>query len=427
MKKLFAFEMRKIWQGRIWVPPVLLAGMILLIILALRIEPSSVFNGFYRKVNDATRPWWGMTVTEEIRQQAAVQAEAYGAVYREEFGFSYLDTSPVFEKYGDWSVELNAAVALAQLVNNPTLDEERQDHQDMILFTEQRVRDGTASLSEIRLLDRQIEPSFQQIAPTYCAWDYFLSISGGYAVMVVGLGTMAMMLVFFSDVFSREEGGGMAAVCMSKPRRRQWIWAKILSVAASGALLTLFMTGGLLLAYGLIFGFQGWNLNALNYVGVTGYTYGMLNVNVTTLELSLIKLAWNMAAGVCLALTVAGFSALVRNATAAAGLSAAALLAQVVPAYILTAYERSHQMTPEHNLVDWTGLHAFCQTPIRYFLDVDMLMMRVDLEASLMQDGTVFYNTLVTPDLALATGATMLLVTLAGLAACLVYERLATR
>lgn len=56
-----------------------------------------------------------------------------------------------------------------------------------------------------------------------------------------------------------------------------------------------------------------------------------------------------------------------------------------------------------------------------------MLMMRVDLEASLMQDGTVFYNTLVTPDLALATGATMLLVTLAGLAACLVYERLAAR
>jgi len=393
---LLRWEWKKIWQGRGWMLPVALAAILLLSAIVNFAGLRPALNGTLRRVNGETRAFWGQPVTQEVRDAALPRLESLGAaVKKESWGSVSCDISPVMEQYGPDSYEMNAAVLWSMLLDAPTLEEDRQNYEDMLLAEKEAARDDPEALAILQAREaRRKDPAAWYVAPSTSAWTQFLN-PGNYGALMAGLVTLALMILLLSDSFAREQGS-LGAISLIQPKSRRWLHAKILCAALSGALIAASLSLGLLFVYGLVYGFQGGTIGALSSLGLYGYVYGELVADVPCWQLAALLILARACCGACLGVILSACSALTRRAPAAAAL----FLGLVLALLSLMVLEGAYFTNPAHmqQAVDSEGLAALTLTPVRLFLNPEIFTARFERLPSAYGNERLF-NVLLAGDL----------------------------
>ncbi len=417
MRNILKFELRKIWYRKAWTIPALIAAILVLWITigggldGLRY----VLSGKAAVVRKEMQPLWGKSYTQEVREYAKGRAEEMGIVLDgDPLMMDVLHLiQPVAEQYGEDSAEYEMAFSWLMIYTLPSDEENMENYETMLQSMKEALQTGQISRSQYRQVLRASDPMPYEIVPGSTAWQFWLD-SEDYLPLLSGVGVLALLLVFFSDVFSREEGGGLREISLSRPRCRQWILAKVLATAISSAGIVLALYGGLLLILGLIFGFQGWNCSPLAYAA-GGYIYGDIGHNATSLTLGLLRLAVLTLGGTALGTMIAACSAVTRRALPAMGMALLIFFLMESLLFIecsVTNYLIQHA-SPLLYEADFQMIRTILTTPVRLFLNVEVLTMGTKLMSN--YSNLMIHNMTVTPDLLFA----FILVTVTFMALCI--------
>lgn len=420
MKRIFAFEFRKTWHRKGWMPAAVLLAVVLFWVLAAGGKAlRDAFSGTVRRSLDETRPYWGQPVTEAFRQMAYQKALEYGA--EEKDGRLSLDR--LLETYGINSPEWERCVVWYGYAKMPTLEEEREQAEFLKQYLADSYAQGIYSEGLYRSMIRGYEnPAVYEIGPGSCAWRYWLD-SEGFAPLLAGVGTLALIFIVVGPIFAREEGGGLREISLTKPKRRQWILAKVLVALSSGALIALTLHLGLLLFYGLLYGFQGWNVSALTYTG-SGWVYGLMYRPVSCLGLACLRLALFSLCGAFMGVLTAACSALTRQTVAAVGLDLALCAGMESLLYLVYAFKQRVGVLPDASLraPDWARLDSLLTTPVRAFLNPEVLTTQT-MGLSSDYSNLLMHNIVITPELSALFFALLLLGMSLCAALCFTYQR----
>jgi len=396
MTRLLRFELKKIWHRKLWIVPALLFLTLLLWVIVGGYKLIAYrYSSNYRIYESTTRPYWGMSITEELKAKAREEALALGA---EEGYFGNYSAASLRDKYGQDSVAYALANFWCDILNTPTEQESREQYEEIMRFETQKYREDAENYGSYRFWQRASHPALQQIVPGISVWRFWLN-TVDYLPLILGLGALGLILYLLSPVFSMEENGGLREVSVSQPKARLWIASKTVAAMVSGAGVVTFLYVGSFFILGLLFGFHGWNCSPLGYIA-GGYAYGELYHGCTCLSLTAIRMLVLILGGAFMGLTVAACSAFTRNSLSAAGCALALCTAMESFLFIVGAVWQwmgkiSH---PLLGRVDWMLLKTVCTTPIRLFLNVEVLTAQVPQLAS-AYDNQLIHNIMITPDL----------------------------
>jgi len=423
--KIVFFELKKIWYKRAWIIPAFIAAILFLWLLAGGGWPALMYvlSGKAAAVREETKIMWGRTYTREVQEYAKAKAEQLGAEMDpwEERESVLGPIQKVKQWYGENSLEASLASFWVAVYAAPNDDENRENFEAIKVQTEARYKAGEISKAQYRQILRASDPMPYEIVPGNTVWQFWLD-SEGYLPLISGVATLALLLLFISDVFSMEEGGGLREICFTQPRAKTWIMSKVLASAITGAGIVLALYGGLLLVLGLIFGFQGWNCSPLAYAA-GGFVYGDIGHKATTLSLALVRLGVLSLGGATLAVMIATCSAVTRKALSALGL--AAFIFGLMESLLFIECAITNALIVRKaaiiSAMDFQMLRTFLTTPVRLFFNVEILTVGTKLMSN--YSNLMIYNITVTPDL-LAVFLSVLLAFMALCAAlCFTYQR----
>jgi len=421
MKKILIFELRKLWYKRIWLVPVVLAAALVLWML---IGGGSYFlrqihSEPYRRAVAEQAPYWGKSVTEAMREIALQELPKYG-IHSE--SPSFIDLLPVIEQYGDASYESNMAQFWVTMFMIPTEEELKSDYDLSVQYIPEDFSPREQTILQRRLA-RVKNPSEQQLVPGISVWRFWLDMNS-YLPLILGIGVLGLIFLFTGDLFSREEGGGLREISLTKPRARAWIGAKILAAAITGGGIALVFYGAAFLVVGLLFGFQGWNCSPVLYIA-SGYVYELLPNPCTCLSLMLLRLALLTLGGAAMALLVAACSALLRQTLPAVGLALGITAGMesllMILGHFLLKWGRTYD--PILPKLDIPLLKTLLLTPVRLFLNVESLTLQFPQLSSSAYENELLHSMMMTPDLLAAfVGVTLAFMALCA-ALCFTYRR----
>jgi len=420
MKRLFAFEFRKAWYRKGWLIPAALLGVILFWILVAGGKTLTMaFDDTIHLTNEETRSYWGQPVTEEFRQIARQKALECGAEEKNE----RFSCDAVAMTYGIHSREWVLCSFWCSYANMPTLEEEQGNGEKLMQYVKELYEQGIYSNGMYRSMIRSYEnPAVYEIGPGSCAWRFCLD-SEGYAPLLAGVSTLALIFIIVGPIFCQEEGGGMREISLSKPKRNQWILAKIYVSICNGALIALALNLGLLLFYGLLYGFQGWNVSAMTYTGA-GWVYGLMYRPISCLGLACLRFLLFSLCGGFMGVMTATCSAIMRQTLHAVGLDIAICTIMESLLFIVYAW-RNHSVAIQGTVQkapDMVMLDAVFATPVRAFLNPEVLTIQT-IGLSSDYSNLLMHNIVITPELAIVFfGLTLIGIALcAGL--CFTYQR----
>jgi len=419
MIRIFCFEWKKTWSGKAYLLPAAFALILAAWFVVMGGILPDIVSGRIEQANLEMQPLWGSPITEDVKQYARKKALEAGA--EDQGGF--LSADRVTQEFGFGSEEWDRCMRWRLLANSMTLEEEIANQAMIMENAKRMLEEGRYSPSFYRYMTRgQVNPAIYEIVPGSSAWRYALD-SEGYAPLFAGLAVLGLILLLLGGIFANEENGGLGEISLSTPNRSKFIGAKVLVALASGALIAFSLNLGLLLFYGLIFGFQGWNISALGYT-VSGAVYGLMYRPVTCLELALLRLGLFTICGAFMGLLTAACSALIKRTLGAVGAAIGLCIGMESLLYI-EGMARQRLSVTSHPLalqMDWDLLEAALTTPVRAFLNPEVLTWEISTLAS-SYSNLLMHNIVITPDLLLA----FLLPTLIGavLCACVCfgYER----
>ncbi len=360
MIRLLVFEMKKIWYRRALILPIMLVGIVLIWLVAVGGTPVRLkLNGTFQSINTETCMFWGQTVTDELKTEVLKKARDLGALGKdpEEDPFYFTYTSlPVVERYGADSVEASLCSYWVTILHQPTFETEWEDYQ--AVHPERDIDPGSVAV--------------WKVAPSESAWKLFLD-SDYYPALLTGSGSLFLILLFLCDVFSREEAGDMRDIGLSAPQRKPWITAKICASALSGAMIVFFLYAGMLLLYGVFFGFYGWSIDATSLLG-NGGSMGMLARPISACGLCFMKLGMLTVCGAFFGILTAAASAVLRKDLGGAGLVIVLIACMESLLYILIRFQ--NRIVSVWGWETYDRLTIAFMTPARWFLNTELLMMR---------------------------------------------------
>jgi len=212
--------------------------------------------------------------------------------------------------------------------------------------------------------------------------------------------------VLLGGVFAGERAG---EVSLTKPKRKAWIAAKMLSSALTGGVAVLALSLGMLAVYGLCYGLQGWSLTAVTMMGTQGNVFA-LYTDIPVWGMALLKCFFLTLGGAFFGCLTACFSALFHRALPAVGASIASVVGMEALFYlhsvlfggILTGWREAFY----YRWADPDLLEAFCLTPARLFFHADILLIRMGAFSGYSPEIT--FNVFSTPDMAVFFAALLL-------------------
>ena len=404
MKKLIHYEMRKIWIGKWKILPIVIVCIIMLWMIVIggaKYGPvRAILDGRATRANEETRPYWGQVVTQELHDLAVEKALSYGAeIVSSAFGdqtFTEYSPQPMAKQFGTDSMEYELCSVWTDIANQPLYETELADMAELEQMLTEQYKQGLRSEGTMRTFYRTKNFAPWRVLPRYSAWDYWMNLVD-YSSLLSGAAALLLILIFLSDLFSVEKGGGMGSISAATAGRTKWIVAKLLAAMLTGALLMLILYGVLLLFYGLVFGFQGWNLNPMWY-RARGYTQGTVYRDVPALAMAGIRMGVLALCGVFFGALSAAISAVTKRATFTAGFSL--LMMGLMESLLFLSLEL--RKNPAVQL--WIDNHdcilifAVLSTPMRMFFNVELLSGQFYIPLSDFQI-ELNYNIFCCPDL----------------------------
>ncbi len=413
MRGLVLYELKKIWTGKWKILPIVFLGIVLAWMAvegATEYGPvRAVLDGRASRVNAETRLYWGQTVTQELHDLAVEKALAYGAdmetVAHGELTVTRYSCSSLIRQYGGTSMEKALCNVWTDIANQPVDTEEKAALEEALQWEEEQYRAGKNTAGYMKNVYRKMNYVPWRVLPRSSAWDPWMNMED-YGSLLSGLAALLLILVFLSDLFSVEKTAGLGMVSASAKRKTGWLWAKLLAAVLTGALLMLILYGALLLFYGLLLGFQGWDLNPMWY-RYGGNVMGMVYRDVPALAMAGLRLFVLMLCGSFFGVLVAALSALTKRAAPAVGLSVLAMGFMESLLYLscgLRRYPWFEQWIENHDNTMWMTLLS---TPMRMVFNAEILVREY---TSLLSDFTMErnYNILCCPDLLAAYLGTLL-------------------
>jgi len=420
MRRIIWYELRKIWYKR-WIMIVLSVLFVFAAwIIVTGAKPLSyVTKGYAKKMNEETKPYWGQYITEEIKEIATEKALSYGAE-KVEYAFSddySLDTSPIISQYGESSVEAKVGIMWCQIASQPVYEQEKQEYLNMIEQIETQYQEGEIETGYYRSLVRGRNGASWQIAPSLSAWYYWLD-SMDFSSVLSGLMVIALLLVFLGDLFSKEESGGLGEISLATKNYRKWVASKMIAAAITGFSVAFILYSAVLLIFGILFGFQGYNVGILSLVS-RGYTYGTLYREINALQYGAIRLLAVSLAGAYFGMLIAALSSLLRNQMLVA--VSFLLICVLMESLLFIECNYRAKMGVSNVSTDWVALQSALVTPVRAFCNIEQFTIR----NRLMSDNSkeLFINTLIYPSFAILYYGFMGLGTLLNMGICMQYKR----
>jgi len=377
-----------------------------------------VLNGTVKMVNEETRPFWGQPISQEIKNHAIEKLLSYGA----ESSGGRISIQPVIQVKGSYSIDTDICLVWASIASAPTLEEEKSEREETLLQIEEQYKSEIIGRRSYQAHLRGTEPAVYQIAPTYSAWSYWLNPMG-YGSMLAGIGLIILLLLFLCDVFNGEMYGSLRDVSLTKPYRRKWIYAKLTATFITGFVVSVFLYAGLLMIYGVLYGFHGWKIGALSSIGLSGYCYGMLYADISCLELAFLKLFFIGMAGAALGMVIAAFSALTKHVMASLGFSLCAFTVMESLLYAEAALLSGPDGQKLITQLDMDLVRAATVTPIRLFLNLEDLTLAIpQLQTSFSPE--IIYNCMVDKDMFFVYTSALVGIMLVSVCICLIYEKM---
>jgi len=422
MKRIFAFEIKKLLTAHLLLIPLIL--IVLFLIHPILYHYDFAGAAERERINEETQAYWGMAVDEEMIRTVYQDLLDMGVTVLPDPlnrgpKYDLIDDYPLIEKYGLESEMHMRSIALQKLLWQPTLASEQQDLQDLIESQSLRLKEDPKKLAVFqRRAERMLACGPYEIAPVYSAWKYFLHL-GDYGNLLCGLLICLAVAVILGPVFSVEASADLSWIVRAQPRIKLLTHAKLILSFVTGMLLTALLQGGYLLILGLLYGFQGAQVGALSCLGAEGYIYGMLYGDVTCLELSLIRLAFSCLGGGVLGLITAALSACVSRTLAGTALNLAGMAVLSLLPHIPGTMIRTNTALAEQ--WDMDRIHAMLLTPSRMFIQPELLLDPASEIASSFDIHFTTLNIMLYPELALLCLATLCLLGVAAYAAGMTF------